>query len=129
MKRAIGIVIIIVVIGVGWYIYSKNTAPKTTPQQTDLSSVFPVGNSVDPSIPGTLPTLPTEQTGGSLSIATPPAPTGFKQLSPYPIAGYSPVTLTTTTTVPPDPKKPKAKPIKQTVGTRAIRYLSRNINV
>lgn len=112
----------IVIAGVGWYIYAKKhqTAPGV-PAVTDFGAFFPVGADVNPNIPGTL------QSPESIAVqATQTQSSPFKQLSPDAVAGFTSFISTWKRTIPADPSIPKSKPTTETVTNHTVRYVSRN---
>lgn len=114
---------IIVLAGAGgWYWFAKShqTAPGV-PAITDFSAFFPVGESGDPTLlDGVLQNNPSDP-NGTAAINSP-----FIQLTPHAVAGFSSFMQPITTTLPPDPKKPKAKPVTETTYVHRIRYVSRS---
>ncbi len=123
-KGLIIILIVIVVAGVGWYLYAKSrqTAPGV-PAITDFSAFFPIGDSGDPTnIPGLIPDTPTS----TIPISQSAAPSAFRLMSASAVAGYSAFTQSSTLTIAADPNTPKAKPTLQTVIKRIVRYVSRS---
>lgn len=122
MRRIILIVLIIVVALMGgWYWFAKShqTAPGI-PAITDFGAFFPVGDTGDPTRLGGL-----LQNGTSGVSGTETTPSPFKQLSPQAVAGFVSFMRPTTTTIPPDPLKPKSKATTQTVTNHYLRYVSR----
>lgn len=123
-KKLLIALVIILTLGGGWYWYAKShqTAPGV-PAITDFSAFFPIGESGDPTLlDGLL------QDGSAIpdGTATPTTTSRFKQLSPHPVAGFTSFMQPIVTTLPPDPKKPKAKAVTQTTYSHRIRYVSRS---
>jgi hypothetical protein len=127
MRKVLIVIIAVVILGsVGWYIYAKSrqTAPGV-PSITDFSAFFPTGEQNDPTaFDGILnPTLSTDETSVDVGDSA-LAPSRFKQLSPHPVAGFSPYTISTQVTVP--ATDPKAKPTVQTIIKHYLRYVARS---
>lgn len=123
MRKILLIVVVVIILAAGgwyWFAKSRQTAPGV-PSITDFSAFFPVGETGDPTLlDGLLQNDTTNPTGG----ATTPS-SRFTQLSPHAVAGFASYMKSVTTTLPPDPAKPKAKPITQTTQHPALRYISR----
>ncbi len=122
-KLLIIILSLIVLSGVGWYIYAKmhQTAPGV-PSITDFTSFFPTGDQTNPGgVPGILPGLPSTSTTAEIATSNSP----FKQISPNPVAGFTIFDRSITVVTPADPTVPKSKPTPQTVLKHLLRYVSR----
>ena len=122
MRKILFIILgVLVIAGVGWYIYAKKhqTAPGV-PRVTDFGAFFPVGAPTDPSVDGVL------QDPQSLTDTTiPPTPSPFTQLSPDAVAGFTTYTTTTKQSVLSDPSNPKSKQVIETITHHVLRYVSR----
>jgi len=123
MQKILLIVLISIIIAAGgwyWYAKSRQTAPGV-PAITDFGAFFPVGESGDPTLLDGL-LQPNDSQSSSVTLV----PSQFKQLSPYPVAGFASFMKSTTKILPPDPAKPKAKPIVETIQEHVVRYVSRS---
>ena len=120
MRKLLIIIIGLILLGgVGWYFYSRNSTSTQggVPSITDFSSFFPVKDVTDPSLLGdeAVPAgvVPSSTTGES-TVSTPTALSKFKQLTPHPVAGFTAYTEPYKVTVATDPTNPKSKQTTQT---------------
>jgi hypothetical protein len=124
MRRILIILLIILLVGTGvWYFYVKpRQASGVSPVPNILKPFFPVSTTTSGSfgtVPGTIGGV-----GTSNSTSPSAAVPAFKQLTAFPVAGYSVFTTSSQVSIP--SADPKAKPTVQTVTDNYLDYVSRN---
>lgn len=131
MRKILIIIIGLILLGgVGWYFYSRNSTSTQggVPSITDFSSFFPVKDVTDPSLlgDGVVPAgVVSSSTTEAPVASTPTALSKFKQLTPHPVAGFTAYTEPYKVTVAADPTNPKSKQTTETRYKHLIRYVSR----
>lgn len=120
-KRILILIIILILGGVGWYIYNKSkSVPNTDSTSSGFKDFFSFGDKNNVNNPdNTISENPS--TGTQTENKT---TSQFKQITPHTVAGYTIFKITNTITIP--ASTPKGKPTIQTSTDHVLRYVSRN---